>query len=83
MKLDDDAEDNTEQLALPKACGRTRQELDGLLKEVDSGSVKYERYFFKNEDATGKGRRFYRIDLDEDIDRCKECGLAAAAATAP
>ena len=66
------------------------QYLDGLLKEVDSGSVKYERYFFKNEDATGKGRRFYRIDLDEDIDRCKECGLcidehkpAAAVATAP
>jgi hypothetical protein len=38
MKLDDDAEDNTEQLALPKACGRTMQYLDGLLKEVDSAT---------------------------------------------
>ena len=84
----DDAEDNTEQLALPKACGRTQDELDGLLKEVDSGSVKYERYFFKNKDATGKGVRFHRTNLDEDIDRCLRCGMTVsehnpAAAAAP
>ena len=79
-----------ERVALPKACGFTKQDLMGLLKEVDSGSVKYERYFFKNRDATGKGVRFHRTNLDEDIDRCKECGLtvsehnpAAAVATAP
>ena len=41
-----------ERVALPKACGFTKQDLMGLLKEVDSESVKYERYFFKNKDAS-------------------------------
>ena len=47
-----------------------------VIEKVDSGSVKYERYFFKNKHATGKGVRFHRTNLDEDIDRCLRCGLS-------
>ena len=77
---DDYAQDNTEQVALPNPCGRTRQELDGFLKEAnyDANNAVYKAFLFKNKDATGKGVRFLRNTLDEDIDRCKECGLTVS-----
>ena len=64
----------------PKPCGRTRMELDVFLKEAgyDATSPAYKAYFFKNRESTGKGCRYHRRNLDEDVDRCKECGCTIA-----
>ena len=33
------------------SCGRTRGELDGFLKQADESEVRFERYFFTNDQA--------------------------------
>ena len=64
----------------PKPCSFTKQDLMGLLKEAgyDATSPAYKAYFFKNGESTGKGCRYHRTNLDEDVDRCKECGCTIA-----
>ena len=59
----------------PKSCGFTQEKLMGLLKEAgyDATSPAYKAYFFKNGESTGKGCRYHRRNLDEDVDRCKRC----------
>ena len=69
------AEGSSGEVAAPKHCGRTKQELMGLMEKVYQQKVGYDMYFFKNRDATGKGVRFHRTNLDEEIDRCLRCGL--------
>ena len=73
---DDDAEDNTEQLALPKACGFTKQDLMGLLEKAnyDASAAAYKAYFFKNRDAS-LYEFTVRGDIKGHVDRCLRCGL--------
>ena len=71
------AEGSSGEVAAPKRCGFTKQELMNILKEAEynASSLAYRAYFFKNGDAAGKGVQVIRGRLDSDIDRCKECGL--------
>jgi len=65
---------DTNTLKDAQACGYTQAALHGLLKEAQYGenAPAYNAYFFKNKDGTKKHPT--HDDLDDDIDRCKECG---------
>jgi len=52
-----------------KPCGFTRGELVELLKQVDYGEMKFERYFF-----TTTPPRHLSIPINDDLTRCIKCG---------
>ena len=59
-------------------CNRTQDELDALLKDIKKGELDYVDFFFNI--ATKKGgwekrKSLYNLSDDDDMDRCKNCGL--------
>ena len=59
-------------------CNRTRQELDAIMKDIKKGEVDYSDYIFNvasNKRGWEKRKLQYNLSDDDDMDRCKVCGL--------
>ena len=59
-------------------CNRTQDKLDALTNDIKKGEVDYSDYFFNVASRKGgweKRKSQYNLSDDDDMDRCKDCGL--------
>ncbi len=66
------AANSTSQPAEAKPCSRTQHQLDQLLEKADKGKLKFERYFFTNDQTPPPFAK--RGDIPSNVVRCLECG---------